>query len=89
MESQVIGLMDQVGVGVYFNLFVEWRDKIPMTSYILWSIADVWYTGVMVWLLIDNLVNKNLFVVDTKDKVRGGEDERPGFGYPDLGQVLP
>jgi hypothetical protein len=27
--------------------------------------------------------------VDAEDKVWSGEDERPGLGYPDLGQVLP
>ena len=28
LASQITGLADRVGVGVYFNPFVEWRDKV-------------------------------------------------------------
>jgi hypothetical protein len=35
MEAQVTGLADHVGVGVYFNPFVEWRDKVPTAVCIL------------------------------------------------------
>ena len=35
LASQITGLADRVGVGVYFNPFVEWRDKVSMDGIIL------------------------------------------------------
>ena len=39
LASQITGLADRVGVGVYFNPFVEWRDKVLMDGSVLSSVA--------------------------------------------------
>lgn len=82
--TQITGLADRVGVGVYFNPFVEWRDKVSWIA-----LPCVRWRCVPLTVRELSTCWRNLSFDDAEDKVWGGEDEGPGDGCLDLGQVLP
>jgi hypothetical protein len=82
--AQITGLADHVGVGVYFNPFVEWRDKVPwiVVPCVRWHCVPLAVRELSTWW-------RNLSFGGAEDKIWGGKDEGPGNGCLDLGQVLP